>query len=112
LSSCSTPCLVLPEIKAPPEAQDVPLYSSVQVTAASPPAAKAAFWVPTVIGPYLAVDKTPPALHVEPSYSSVHALEEGAENPPAVIPAFCVPAPDKSLLTEEMLPEVDQLVPS
>ena len=62
-------------INAPPADQEVPLYSSVQVTFAfvKPPAASPAFCVPAPAGVYLATIKAPPADQEVPLYSSVQA---------------------------------------
>lgn len=57
----------LPVVKFPPEAHDVPSYSSVRFVAFAPltlpPVATAAVRIPNAAGSLLAVLKLPPAAH-------------------------------------------------
>ena len=66
---------LLAVINAPPADQEVPLYSSVQVTSTfeKPPATSPAFCVPNPANSLLAVINAPPADQEVPLYSSVQA---------------------------------------
>ncbi len=55
--------------------------------------------------------KLPPAVQVEPSYSSVHDTTDGGRTPPIASAAFCVPAPAKSYLAVDKAPPADHEVP-
>ena len=82
-------------IKFPPAVQTDPSYSSVIFVAfigaaASPPAAKPAFYVPAPAKPLLPVIIAPPVAHVLPLYSSVQltVTKPGTEDPPKAKDAF------------------------
>jgi hypothetical protein len=58
------------------------------------------------------VFKGPPAVQVEPSYSSVAPVRVGGVTPPNANPAVCVPAPPKVLLAVVKVPPAVQAEPS
>jgi hypothetical protein len=72
----------------------------------APPNANPASCVPAPANRRLAVIKAPPAVHEEPSYSSVHVYVDGWFVPPNANPAFCVPAPANCPLAVDKAPPV------
>jgi hypothetical protein len=100
--------------------QEDPSYSSVEsVGPGLPPKANPTVCVPAPAKYFLAEFKAPPAVHEEPSYSSVLATCVVESRPPKAKPAVCIPAPArpflavlKSFCSDQLLPLYSSVFPT
>ncbi len=98
--------LSLPLARFPPELQEVPLYSSVDVSilsgAMSPPIQIASAELPPPAGEYLVVARSPPVDQLVPLNSSVATESSSPSYPPIAIAFPEFPPPARLSLAKDM----------